>query len=266
MGKATRLAEKIWLKARKARYSPQGFIRGRLVQSGMRLRSLGTHYGGWTVCEMPELRGSCVISCGAGEDISFDLEMVREYGCQVVIVDPTPRAIQHFSEITHACKSGKKIGINHSTTDFYNLAGLDLSRMFWVDKAIWNTQTKVKFFSPKDSTHVSHSIVNLQNTDEYIEVETLTLQQIMALHRLKNLVLLKLDIEGAEIEVIENMLQSAIYPTQIAVEFDEYHFPDRSTRPRVKRAFSLLEASGYSLAYFDGRCNCLFVRAETLLK
>ena len=35
---------------------------------------------------------------GAGEDISFECALVERYGCRVRIIDPTPRATQHFHD------------------------------------------------------------------------------------------------------------------------------------------------------------------------
>jgi hypothetical protein len=57
---------------------------------------LGTDYGGWTIVQNPLLRNSWVLLWGGGEDISFDLALQAAYRCNVPIVDPTLRAVEHF--------------------------------------------------------------------------------------------------------------------------------------------------------------------------
>ena len=58
-----------------------------------------------------------------------------------------------------------------------------------------------------------------------------------------NLDLLKMDIEGAEYAVLDDMLQSGILPDQLLVEFHhgkrrKGRFPVRATRPRVDALIS----------------------------
>lgn len=59
--------------------------------------------------------------------------------------------------------------------------------------------------------------------------------------------ILKLDIEGAEIEVIEDILTDGIRPRQILVEFDQLQKPNRPHRARVRATLRLLSDAGYRL-------------------
>jgi hypothetical protein len=70
--------------------------------------------------------------------------------------------------------------------------------------------------------------------------------------------LVKLDIEGAEVEVIDWMCDHSFLPNQILIEFDEMTFPGKSTPQRVRHATSRLEEADYALVYFDGRSNCTY--------
>ena len=55
---------------------------------------LGSIYGGWTICTEAGLGSDSVIySVGVGEDISFDLDLIKTFGCQILAFDPTPRSI-----------------------------------------------------------------------------------------------------------------------------------------------------------------------------
>ena len=64
------------------------------------MEKLGTNYGGWHIPKAIGLdRDSVVYSAGAGEDISFDLILSHKYDCNIVILDPTVRAVKHYGEV-----------------------------------------------------------------------------------------------------------------------------------------------------------------------
>ena len=70
--------------------------------------ALGNDYGGKRFFDFEELYGTKIISCGLGEDASFDVEFAAKYKSQVIIVDPTPRAIAHYDYIIKHLGSGPK--------------------------------------------------------------------------------------------------------------------------------------------------------------
>jgi hypothetical protein len=51
---------------------------------------------------------SVVFSVGVGEDISFDLEIQNKYNCNIILIDPTIRAYEHYNEINKYYISNKK--------------------------------------------------------------------------------------------------------------------------------------------------------------
>ena len=64
------------------------------------METLGTNYGGWSIpinCKLDE--NSIIYSGGVGEDISFDLKINDKYECNIILIDPTNRALKHFEEI-----------------------------------------------------------------------------------------------------------------------------------------------------------------------
>lgn len=65
---------------------------------------LGTAYGGWSFIATPDLNGCTVLSCGVGEDMSFDVEFAATFGASIVLVDPTPRAVTHFNQVISASR------------------------------------------------------------------------------------------------------------------------------------------------------------------
>ena len=53
---------------------------------------IGSDYGGWIVPTSLLSRDSVCYCVGVGEDISFDLGLIRQFRCQIYAFDPTPRA------------------------------------------------------------------------------------------------------------------------------------------------------------------------------
>src|SRR5215510_3727340 len=101
--------ERLGAKVRRSVFRLDRRMRRFITETDVLLKRLGTRYGGWTFVPSVELRtGGLVISCGAGEDISFDIELARQFDCQIVIVDPTPRAINHYKDLHAAQRLGKR--------------------------------------------------------------------------------------------------------------------------------------------------------------
>ena len=50
----------------------------------MSFKLIGTQYGGWALNQELVPEGSCVISAGVGEDISFDLFLIKNKNCRII--------------------------------------------------------------------------------------------------------------------------------------------------------------------------------------
>ncbi len=72
-----------------------------------------------------------------------------------------------------------------------------------------------------------------------------TLLSLMKYYEHSTIDILKMDIEGAEYDVIPQILSSAISIQQILVEFHSRFFPDGEER--TNRLIKLLQDYGYSL-------------------
>jgi FkbM family methyltransferase len=182
---------------------------------------LGTAYGGWWVPESILRPGAVAYCAGAGDDISFDIEL-HERGLRVTI-DPTPMAI------AHADAEGPKS-----------------DRFVFVPVGLWDEKTELRFYAPRNPAYVSHSVVNLQRSSEYFSATVKPLRDLMNDLGDKSIDLLKLDIEGAEHRVIESFLADGIRPPVVCVEFDQ-PAPLRTVMRSIRR----LEQAGYRLIKID---------------
>jgi len=238
-----------------------------VVESAHVFIRLGSEYGGWHVVDDQALKNSTMISCGLGEDGSFDVEFARRYAAKVLIIDPTPRALRHFDDMSRRFGMAPELEMSKGgaiDTRSYDLRGLSAERMRIAPVAVWNKTTSLKFYAPRNPSHVSHSIINFQNDyrndTEHIEVEADTLSSIKASFGVGDFHVLKLDIEGAEIEVIEHLIGSGIRPRQLLVEYDELSKPSRATARRIGQAHASLGLAGYQLLHREG-LNFLYYRS-----
>jgi FkbM family methyltransferase len=231
------------------------------------LLRLGSSYGGWTFEPSSDLQHSTVLSCGLGEDASFDVEFASRFNAKVIIVDPTPRAITHFADmqarIGQPALEGYVTGGKQPTTA-YNLSTVAADALVLEPSALWVENTALKFYAPRNSDHVSHSITDYQNNysqhGAHIEVKAITPEALLKKYHLKTIKLMKLDIEGAEIKVIQHVLEKSILPRQLLVEFDEMNFPSAQSKKNAEFADGLLNQAGYTCRHFDGQANFLYAR------
>ncbi len=220
---------------RVAGYDPLSGLR---IDRGRELHKLGSVYGGWIVPGHVLNRSSVCYCAGVGEDITFDLSLIESYGCDVFAFDPTPRAVEHVKNTA--------VGIER-----YHFSPIGL----------WDEETALKFYAPKNSQHVSHSALNLQGTSEYFEADCKPVSVLMRENGHDRLDLLKLDIEGAEYRVVDSLLRDEIDLRVLCVEYDEAHQPlDKGYRERIAESARKLEDAGFRLISVDGRSNYTFCR------
>ncbi len=194
---------------------------------------IGSRYGGWWVpSSLLESNSICYLG-GVGTDISFDLGLIQEFGCPVWAIDPTPKTVEWISS-------------------------QDLPHNFaFIPKGLSDQKGELKFYSPVDPTHISHSVKNLQKTDSYFVAEVQSIQDFMEDLGHDHLDLVKLDIEGAEHDTIRQMLADGILPRVICLEYDQPEPISWSLKTT-----SALRNAGYRIAKVD-HFNVTFVLAPT---
>ena len=111
----------------------------------------------------------------------------------------------------------------------------------------------MRFFSPANPTHVSHSIGNLHETEEGFDAECITLSELLRREGHSVISILKLDIEGAEYNVLEDMMAQGLRPRMLLVEFHAGQSElERRSRPKTLALLQRLHAFGYRLIKRDG--------------
>ena len=139
------------------------------------------------------------------------------------LIDPTERAIKHYNEVQEFYKN-KSFKFTGDIQDDYlsHIDNLnpDFNNFTYINMGLYKEKTKLKFYKQDNSRYVSQSLVPGMFGKNYDEVDVDSIKNIMKGHKHNKIDLLKLDIEGAEVKVLNSMVESEIFPRYLAVEFD----------------------------------------------
>jgi FkbM family methyltransferase len=193
---------------------------------------LGSQYGGWAIPQRVVDSSWICYTAGVGEDASFDVALA-EMGCEVLAIDPTPRAVEYM----------KPLLAKHP-------------RLALAPYAVWTRDTNIDFFPPSDSGHVSYSATNRQHTTDPIRVPARTISSMAREFGHERIDLLKLDIEGAEYQVIKSLELETLGVRVLCVE---YH-PDYGLRKMLAAVRSVLRR-GYQIVTVN-RTDVTFIRKD----
>jgi FkbM family methyltransferase len=192
------------------------------TEANVRKCRFGSTYGGWDVALEGVGPDTVVYSAGVGEDASFDMALIEHFKLVVHAFDPTPKSIDWVHHQRFPANF-----IFHA----YGLADYD---------------GQAAFNPPENPDHVSHTMLErLSTAEKAINVPVKKLKTIMTELRHGRIDILKMDIEGAELQVLRDLLNSEIRPTQILVEF-HHRFPNVGVR-KTKESIQDLRKGGYRL-------------------
>lgn len=201
---------------------------------------MGTDYGGYTVPEGLLHQEAIYYSVGAGEDISLDVEIANRYNPFIYIFDPTERAEKHFQKVKNDAAKGVQTPLYKNYT--YPTTPQSFQKIVFEKIGLWIRTDVLKFFVPAKEEHVSHSLVNLQNTEKYLEVPVSGLDELMKRFGHREIDMLKIDIEGSEFEVIEDIINKNIPIKYICLE---YHRMGEKPIERIQKSIDSLTSNGY---------------------
>lgn len=182
--------------------------------------------GGWWFTPEGLNSDSVVYSLGVGDDVEFDLSLIEKYGLQVHAFDPTPSSIEM-------------------------LDGRDLPESFAFHPWAVTAEDGSLTFYPrlkKDGTKsdVMYTMIAEEETrEDAIEVPAYSLSTISEKLGHRQIDLMKMDIEGAEYEVLDGLLASPIKPTQLLVEF-HHRFPGIGLE-KTAAVIERLRDAGYNI-------------------
>lgn len=183
----------------------------------------GNEYGGFYINDTLLDPESIVYSFGIGQDISFDLEVINNHKCKVYGFDPTPKSISWVKE--------------QQFPENFIFEGIGIGKV---------TET-ANFNLPKNENFVSGSLYEHEdvNPNNHVLVQLETLPYIANKLRHKTIDVLKMDIEGAEYDIIDNVLNSNIPIKQILLEIHARFF--KNGKEKTELLLEKLRKNGYKL-------------------
>ena len=184
--------------------------------------TLGAADGRWSVALEGLGPGSVVYALGVGTDISFERDLIAHCGVVVHAFDPTPIALDW---------AAKQVLPDGFILHAYGVADFDGT---------------ARFAAPRKRKFPSFSLVRGAGAGPAVEAPVRRLVTLTTMLRLPPPDLVKMDIEGAEYSVLDDMLGSGIRPRQILVEF-HHRWREVGAR-RTRDALALLGRHGYRIA------------------
>jgi len=183
------------------------------------------HSCAWSFCPEVLSKSSIVISGGVGKDITFEHSLVEQFGCNVILLDPSPTGIETMSLPENQIPQFRYLPVG--------LAGKPCS---------------LRLSAPLNPAEGSWIPVQAQ---EMIEVQCLDIRSVMNQFGYDSIDLLKLDIEGAEYGVLDSILDLGIPVRQVLVEYHHGNLPGYTISQTMKSMLKMWK-HGYRLIYGDG--------------
>jgi len=176
---------------------------------------------------------SIVYSGGVGKDISFEHALLKAYGCSVVLFDPSPTGMATMQLPENQIPQFKFMPVG--------LAGsckvLHLAPPKWEEEGSW--------FKHDES-------------GDTIKVPCEDLATVMKKNGHDHIDLLKIDIEGAEYELLDDLVKRRLPVKQVLVEFHHGILPGLKRSQSIRSILKMV-GSGYKLLDQHGT-NHVFLR------
>ena len=166
---------------------------------------------------------SVVYSAGVGNDVSFEEDLCKEFGCNVFLFDPSETGIKTMKNLV---KNEKLLFFPVGLAQF---DGISL------------------FALPKIQEEGSYTYLQSNENVETCQFPVRAVSSLAKQFNHSSLDLLKLDIEGFEYEVLHDVLNSEIEIKQICVEF--HHFFEGIPKAKTRELINLMKSHGYRIIH-----------------
>jgi FkbM family methyltransferase len=201
---------------------------GMLIRHNHKLITLGSreNFCSWTFCPDGLNVNSVIYSGGVGPDVTFEHGLVQQFGCNVILFDPSPPGLETMSKPENKLPQFK----------FHPVA-------------LAGKCGKLNFAPPLDpggSSWFSHAA-----GARTLEVPCVDLSTLLQQNNHTHIDLLKIDIEGAEYDVLDDLLKRRLPVNQVLVEF-HHGILHGIRRRQTIRAICKMLAAGYRLIDQEG--------------
>jgi FkbM family methyltransferase len=202
----------------------------------------GSSYGGWAIPKNTLNQDSIVYSIGIGQDASFDLSLMDRYRLKVYAYDPTPKSIDWVDS-----------NLNRPDFIFRPIALSD-------NDGVLNFHEP----DPKAADQVSASVHRTHKASSSYEVPCQSFDSMLGANGHNFCDVLKMDIEGAEYPVLEQLCVSGAIDKVKLLLVEFHHFLPGIGIDKTNATVRALRRNGLRIAWIS-RTNheYLFVRTST---
>ena len=180
----------------------------------------------WTFIDSMLDSDSVIYSLGVGDNIDFDLDVIGRFGARVYAFDPTPYAKEWVASQDlperFVFRPWAASGEDGSLRLYRRV-----NRRGKRAKVMWTTEGEAG------------------DASDFIDAPAYTVRTIMEKLGHAKVDLLKMDVEGAEYEILDGLLTAANPPTQLLVEF-HHRFPGIG-KERTANSIRSLRKLGYRI-------------------
>ncbi len=182
--------------------------------------------GNYIIHKLPRKNKPIVYSFGIGTDISFDISASNNFDIPIYMYDPTPK-------------------VNEYMRNFSNN-----KKLKFVNEGVFSEEKDIKFYLSDIENKVNSSIYPIHGKNgksKYVKCRTL--KSFMRSNNHDRIDILKMDIEGAAIDVLEHMInETNIRPMQIVTEIEVLNIENPITYlPRVIRLMDKMKSNNYQI-------------------
>ena len=208
-------------------------------------------YGSWTLCTSVLSRDTVVYSVGIGGDLSFDIDMIRQYGVTVYAFHPTMTRPQF-----------------QVSTAIVNATVEELKRITFFPFGMGGSDDVVPFYRMKGRASMMSTVPGTNfEPNPYVRAPIVRLQTMLHMTGHRRVDVLKVDVEGTEYAIFDdNALGwlSSAPPTQIAIEYHATMFGLSSNRTAggTNAVTNRLARCGYALRWKGTDDTFLYVRTR----
>jgi FkbM family methyltransferase len=180
----------------------------------------------WHICtEGWRDRRPVVYSGGVGKDISTELELLSSFDCSIFLYDPSPTG-----QATMQKAENQRPGLSYKPSGFAGRPG------------------PITFSLPSNAAEGSFS--SRAGSGPTVDFDCVRLSEQAQLRGHREIDLVKLDIEGFEYEVLDDLLASTLSVHQICVEF--HPWLSKHCARETAKAMRKLRREGFRIIYKHG--------------
>lgn len=169
---------------------------------------------------------------GISVDMSYDVAIADWLGIEVHTFDPTPVAIEHVANVQCMYQKNCRLECEQkrcwqSTSYWKNMRiSKNINNIIHHPTALGTSNSILQFYPLIRSNEPTiYTLLPNVYGQSPINVKVSTLRDIMIHLNHSKVNILKIDIEGKEPEVLENMLSQNVYPELVLVDFDSARRP-----------------------------------------